>query len=109
MTRTTVTNLKICIAQLLVTEALVIFRAFYVNDPFPNYERIFASISLLTLAPIWALRYGEYAAFLVIVSIDVVFVSIVAFSVVRNHKIVGAVCLLVFNFLGVGFIASQVF
>jgi len=42
----------------------------------------------------------------VVVSIDVAFLSIMIFSAVRDHKIVGAVCLFVFNFLCVAFIAA---
>jgi len=103
LTRTTVTNLKICTAQLLFTEALVILPvALGKHSPVSNYERILSPIYLLTLAPIRALGYGWYSGFLgflVIVSIDVVFLSIIVFSVVRNHKIVGGVCLFVFNFL----------
>ena len=103
MTRTTVKNLKICVVQLLVTEALVILPAVLGKySPVSTYERILSPIYLLTLAPIRALRYGWYGGFLgflVIVSIDVVFLSITIFSVVRNHKIVGVVSLFVFNFL----------
>jgi hypothetical protein len=103
LTRTTVTNLKICITQLLVTEALVILPVgLGKHSAVSNYERILSPIYLLTLAPTRALLYGWYSGsigFLVIVSIDVVFLSIIIFSVLRNHKIVGGVCLFVFNFL----------
>ena len=103
MTRTTVTNLKICLVQLLATEALVILPvALGKNSAVSTYERILSPIYLLTLAPIRALRYGWYGGFLgflVIISIDVVFLLIIIFSFVRNHKIVGCICLFVFNFL----------
>jgi hypothetical protein len=105
MTRTTVKNLKICIVQLLVTEALaVILVVLGDNLPLEIYPRVIAPISLLTVVPIWALRDGAYAAFLVIVLIDVVFLSIMIFSIAWNHKIVGGICLFAFNFLSVGFI-----
>jgi hypothetical protein len=106
MTRATVTNLKIWIAQLLVTEALVIYPAVRANDPRAIYERILAPSSLLTVAPIWSLQDRAYPAFLVIVFIDVAFLWIMIFSALRDHKIVGAVCLFVFNFLCVAFIAA---
>jgi hypothetical protein len=109
MTRATVTNLKIWIAQLLVTEAVVIYPAVRGNHVIPIYERIFTPITLLTLVPIWALRDGVYAVFLVIVPIDAVFLWIMIFSVRRNHWIVGAACLFVFNFLGFVFDAAQFF
>ena len=104
LTRTTVTNLKICIVQLLVTEALVILPSVVLgkHSAVATYERILSPIYLLTLAPIRALGYGWYGGFLgflVIVSIDVLFLSIIILSAVRNHKIVGGVCLFVFNFL----------
>jgi hypothetical protein len=108
MTRATVTNLKIWIAQLLVTEALVTYPPGG-QHLIPIYERIFAPISLLTLVPIWALRHAQCAALLAIVPIDALFIWTMIFSVVRNHKIVGAVCLFVFNFLGVVFVAGQFF
>ena len=94
--------------QLLVTEALIIYPAVRANTAVGIYDRILAPTSLLTLFPIWALREGAYAEFLVIVSIDVAFLSIMVFSVVRNHRIVGAVCLFVFNFLCVSIIAAGV-
>ena len=108
MTSATVKNLKIWSAQLLVTEALLSYPPGG-QHVLPIYERILAPISPLTLVPIFALRYEEYDLFLVIVLIDVAFLSIMIFSVVRNHKIVGAVCLFVFNFLGVLFVAAQFF
>ena len=108
MTRATVTNLKIWIVQLLVTEALVIYPPGG-QHLIPVYERIFAPISLLTLVPIWALQHGQYDLFLVIVPIDAVFLWTMIFSVLRNHKIVGAVCLFVFNFLGVVFVQPNSF
>jgi hypothetical protein len=80
----------------------------HANDLLGIYLRIFAPICLLTLVPMPALRDGEYAIFLVSVSIDVVFLSIMIFSIVRNHKIVGAVSPFVFNFLCVAFIASGI-
>src|ERR1700693_192146 len=99
MTKTTVKNLKICLVQLLVTEALAITLGILENNlSLEIFPRVIAPISLLTVVPIWALRDGAYAAFLVIALIDVVFLSIMIFSIVRNHKIVATVCLLVFNF-----------
>jgi hypothetical protein len=108
MTRATIKNLKFWIVQLLVTEALVIYPAVYAKDPVGIYERILAPISLLTVAPVWSLQDRAYGAFLMIGSLDAMFLSIMIFSVVRSHKIVGAVCLFVFNFLCVGFIAAGV-
>jgi hypothetical protein len=89
--------------QLLVTEALVILPvALGKQSPVSIYERILSPIYLLTLAPIRALGYGWYGGFrgfLVIVSIGVVFLSIIIFSALRNHKIVAGVSLFLFNFL----------
>jgi hypothetical protein len=109
MTSATFKNLKIWIAQLLVTETVVIYPAFRGNHVIPIYERIFTPMTLLTLVPIWALRHGVYAVFLLIVPIDAAFLWIMIFSVRRNHWILSAVCLFVFNFLGFVFDAAQFF
>ena len=107
MTTAVVKNLKIWIAQLIVTEAFVIYPAVRGNDAITIHERILAPISLL-VAPIWAVRQGEYAIFLLLVLIDVAFLSIMIFSLVRNHRIVGVVRLFLFNFLCVSFIAAGI-
>jgi hypothetical protein len=108
MTRTTAKNLIICVVQLLVTEGLVIYPAFQTRHSLAQqlYLRILAPISLLTVAPIWSLQDKEYAWLLLILSIDVAFLSILAFSVIRNHRFVSVVCLFVFNYIGVAFVAG---
>jgi hypothetical protein len=102
LTRTTVTNLKICIAQLLVTEAVVGYPAVRQHDSLA----LLAPISFLTVAPIWALQDRAFGAFLVILSIDIAFLSIMIFSISKNHKLVSGICLFVFNFPGVCLIAA---
>src|ERR1700682_5237446 len=104
MTGTTVTNLKLFIAQLLITEALVIYPAVHQHDGL----LILAPISYLTVAPIWAFEERAFGAFLVILSIDIAFLLVMIFSITKNHKLVSGVCLFVFNLLCIGFMAAGV-
>ena len=103
MSTTARKNLLICIVQLLLTESVMIYPVFYGRHPLVE---LLAPISLLTLAPIWALREGAYGGFLAILFIDVLFLSVMTFSITKNHRLVSGLCLLLFNFLGAGFIAA---
>ena len=89
--------------QLVITEGAMIYPVFYGRHPLGE---LLAPISLLVFAPMWALRDGAWGAFLAILSIDAAFLSIMTFSIIRNHKLVSAVCLFAFTFLGMGFIAA---
>jgi len=91
---------------LLVAEAMMAFPVLRGRQPLLD---LLAPISLLTLGPMWglqdALQSGWYGGFLAVLFLDIVFVSIMAFSITRNHKIIGGVCLFIFIFLSVGFVA----
>jgi hypothetical protein len=104
MSNSIASRLLICGAQLLLTELLLVAPGIY--DRTLSAESILAPISLVTLAPIWALQDREYAALVAILIIDIGFISIMVFSITRNHKIIAAACLFVFNFMGIGFIAA---
>jgi hypothetical protein len=103
MSRITRNNLLICMLQLLITEGVMIYPVFYGRHPLAE---LLAPISLLTYAPMWALRDRAYLALLAILSIDILFLSTMTFSIIKNHKLVSGVCLLLFNVMGIGFIAA---
>jgi hypothetical protein len=105
MSRTTARNLLICITQLLVTESLLVVPDIIFRHTVTS-ESILAPISLLALAPIWAVEDRAFGGFLAILLIDIAFLSIMTFSITRNHKVIGGVCLFLFNFMGIGFIAA---
>ena len=104
LTKTTFTNLSICIAQLLVIESL--FKFYPGNHAGSLAIRILTPISFLTLAPIWAFEDRALGAFLAILSLDTAFLSIMIFSIRRNHKLLSSISLFAFNFLCVGLIAA---
>jgi hypothetical protein len=107
MSRTIRNNLVIAMVQLLITTGLFGYPIFLGRQP---PWLLLTPISLLTFGPIWGLYdvldTGSYGGFLAILCLDIVFLSIMAFSIIRNHKIVGGVSLFVFNFLSIGFIAA---
>jgi hypothetical protein len=102
LTRITVRNLKISVAQLLITEAVVIYPAVHQHDRLA----LLAPISFLTVAPIWALQERAFGAFLVILSINIAFLSVMIFSITKNHTLVSGISLFLFNFLGVCLFAA---
>ena len=104
MTRIAASNLRICIVQLLVTEALVIYPAVHQHAILV----MLAPVSLLALAPAWALHDRAYGAFLVILFIDFVFLAIMILSIRKGYKLASVICLFAFNFIGMGFIAAGV-
>ena len=113
MTPTTSRNLKILIAQLLVTELMMVgLRVFDSGAPVFAYwygvDSILAPVSILVFAPYWLLLDGSYGALAAVVSLIVAFLAIEIFSIKRNHIVFGCVCLFIFNFLGLGFIAAGV-
>jgi hypothetical protein len=107
MSRTIRNNLLIAMAQLLVTMGLFGYPIFLGRQP-PRL--LLAPVSLITLGPIWglydALDTGWYGGFLAILCLDIVLLTIMAFSIMRNHKIVGGICLFVFNVLSIGLVAA---
>jgi hypothetical protein len=107
MSRTIRNNLLIAMAQLLITMGLFGYPIFLGRQP---PWLLLAPISLLTFGPLWglydALDTGSYGGFLAILCLDIVFLSIMAFSIMRNHKFFGGISLFVFNFLSIGFIAA---
>jgi hypothetical protein len=96
MSRTTATNLRICIAQLLATEGLSI--GFFRRAP--SLMALTAPIAIF-LAPVDAVLDRDYLALLVWLPINATFLAVVALSIVRNRKIVASVVLMLFNFAGV--------
>jgi hypothetical protein len=109
MPRKTRNNLFLAIAPFLVAEAIMVYPALH-NYNYHPFVFLLAPISLLVLAPVWAVQYGmqsgQYGGLLVILSLDVVFVFIMVFSILRNHKIIGGVCIFIFIFLCMGFVAA---
>ena len=102
MTKTTTRNLLISVTQLLVTEGLSVAPAVY--DRKCISKSILAPILMLTLMPIWAVEDRAYGALAMILFLDIAFLSIMAFSIMKNHMVVGAVCLFAFNFFGIGLV-----
>jgi hypothetical protein len=107
MSKTTRNNMLFAMVPLLIVEGLMSYPVFFNHQPL---WYLLAPISILTLAPIWGLRdvmeSGSYGGFLAIITLDIAFVSIMAFSITKNHKVIGGLCLFVFIFLSVGFIAA---
>ena len=107
MSKTIRNNLLIVTVTLLIIEGVMLYPVFHGHHPL--WEAL-APISLLTLAPIWGvqdgLQNGSYSGLLSILFLDIVFLSIMAFSIIRNHKVIGGVCLFVFYFLGMGLVAA---
>jgi hypothetical protein len=107
MSKTIRNNLLIVMMTLLIPEGVMLYPVFHGHHPL--WEAL-APISLLTLAPIWGvqdgLQNGSYGGLLCILFLDIVFLSIMAFSIIRNHKVIGGACLFVFYFFGMGFVAA---
>lgn len=107
MSKTIRNNLLIVMAQLVVTDAVFIYPA--LDDPHPWFIGL-APISLLAFGPMLGMQdviqNGLYSGILGILFIDIVFLSLMMFSVMRNHKIVGCISLFCFNLLSVGFVAA---
>lgn len=103
MSKTIRNNLMICIVQLLLTESVILYPVFYGHHPLVE---LLAPLSLLTHAPVWALRDEDYSALLAILSLDLGFLIIMSVSIIKNHKLVSGIGLFLFNFLSIGFIAA---
>jgi hypothetical protein len=89
MTRSTVKNLGICGAQFLVTE---VFLAGVVYPTWTSYPllaqicwRLAVPFSLFFAAPLF-FHFGDYARFGMFLFIDLAFLSVMAFSIVKNHR-----------------------
>jgi hypothetical protein len=109
MSKTIRNNLLLTMMPLLIFEGVF---GYLVIRGEPRWF-LFIPVSLLTLLPTWGLqdllRYGWNDRFLIILAIvafDIVFLGIMAFSITRNHKIIGGVCLLVFIFLSIVVVAG---
>jgi len=108
MSKTTRNNLMLAMVPLLISEGLMIYPVFFNN--FPLWQ-LLVPISLLTLVPIAALQdaweNGSYGSLLAIISFDVIFLWIMAYSITKNHKTIGGVCLCVFILLSVAAIGGS--
>jgi hypothetical protein len=109
MSKTIRNNLLLAMMPLLIFEGVF---GYLVIRGEPRWF-LFIPVSLLTLLPTWGLqdllRYGWNDRFLIILAIvafDIVFLGIMAFSITRNHKIIGGVCLFVFIFLSIVVVAG---
>jgi hypothetical protein len=109
MSKTIRNNLLLTMMPLLIFEGVF---GYLVIRGEPRWF-LFIPVSLLTLLPAWGLqdllRYGWNDRFLIILAIiafDIVFLGIMAFSITRNHKIIGGVCLFVFIFLSIVVVAG---
>src|SRR3984957_901979 len=103
-------NLLLGMMPLLIFEGVFGYLAIVGGEP---RWFLFIPVSLLTLLPTWGLQdllqYGWNDRFLTILAImafDIVFLGIMAFSITRNHKIIGGVCLFVFIFLSIVVVAG---
>ena len=103
MSKTIRNNLLIAMVPLLIGEALFIYPVFF--NGFPLWQ-LLIPISLLTLFPVAAvhdaLKYGSYGELLGLIAFDIMFLWIMAFSIVRSHRVIGAVCFSVFILLSIG-------
>src|ERR1700674_3503569 len=103
ISRATATNLKLCILQLLVTEILSICY-FAVGRPvlLENIYIGFTAPILLEYGAIYPLEYrGYFFGFFQVFLLNTVLLSILAFSIVKNHKLVGGFSLFLFNLAGI--------
>jgi hypothetical protein len=113
---TTERNLVICIFQLLITQGLSM--CYFAFTPELS-ERFQVPIIFGYAAPLYLAMPGfsfhgppipttkEYLVlYSVIAVVDLVFLSVMTWSISRNHKIVSCVCLLLFNLLGIGMTAA---
>src|SRR5713226_1010611 len=95
--KTTYENLGIWIVvQLLATEVLSI--GLFSRPPLgePIRTGLFAPIALLFF-PIFAFLDGNYLAGCFSLLVDIIFLSIMAFSIVKNSRLVAGPSLFVFN------------
>jgi len=97
MSKITRNNLLLAMVPFFIIEAPISYLVF-LGCITPS--RLLWPISLLTFGPIWGLQdvlqHGWYGGLLTILSLDIAFLSIIAFSISRNHKVIGGICLFVF-------------
>jgi hypothetical protein len=110
ISKTTRNNLLVAMAPFLVAEGLMCYPVFFNSRPLLN---LLAPISLLTIFPVLCLKaawenpsYESCGWLLGLIFFDVAFIWIMGFSISRNHKYVGCVCLFVFVFLSIAGYAS---
>jgi hypothetical protein len=95
----------ICIVQLPVTEGLSI--GFFARVSL--HAGFLAPIYLAILPTFFSQHLqepGYYRAFLVFLLVNIAFLSLIAFSIVKNHRRLGGVTLFLFNFLSILFTYS---
>jgi hypothetical protein len=115
MSQTTERNLVLCITQLLITQGLSMcdfaFNPIY-RDRFQapiifGYAApiifVLPGLSFVPGAPL----YGYFIIYSIVLVLDLLFFSVMLWSITRNHKIMMCVCLLLFNFLGFMMTASE--
>lgn len=92
-------NLLLATVPLLLVEGRMIYPVFC--NGFPLWQ-LLAPVSLLTLSPTWGvwdfMETGWYGGLLTFIILDIAFLSVMAFSINRNHKIIEGLCLCVFIF-----------
>jgi hypothetical protein len=110
ISKTTRNNLLIVMASLLIAEGLMCDTVFFNGRPISN---LLVPISLLTVFPINILRtawetssYEWYGYFLALIFFDIVFIWTMAFSIKKNHKTIGCLCLFVFVTLSIACYAA---
>ena len=115
MSKNTEHNLVICIMQLLITQALSM--CYFASAPL-LYDRFETPIIFGYVAPLTLFAPGFYfrpppplmaaaVPYAIVLFIDLIFLSVMTWSIARNHKVVSAIALFLFNFIGIGMIASQ--
>jgi hypothetical protein len=81
------------IIQLLATELLSLWF-------FGWRVGIFAPIALL-LVPIWSIQEGNYPLALKVALIDMLFIAIMVFGILKTNKVISGLCLLLFNIISI--------
>jgi hypothetical protein len=96
VTDTTVKNAKSCVVQLLVTEVVSV--AFFGRSLFGRaiWIGVMAPIAIFFF-PLFALENRQYSAFLVCLLADLGFLSLMAFLVVKNQRLLARTALFLVN------------
>jgi hypothetical protein len=98
MTDITIKNAKSCVVQLLVTEAVSI--GLFGRSAHFMYMAVVMPVALFFF-PVFAFEDRDYSAFLVCLLVDLVFLSLMAFLVVRSQRLLARAALFIFNVTGV--------
>lgn len=100
MTGTAIKNAKSCAVQLLVTEVASV--AFFGRHFFGRgiWIGFMAPIAVFFL-PVFALEDREYSEFLVCLLVDLGFLSLMAFLVVKNQRLLARTALFLVNIASV--------